>query len=329
MKAAVCRKYGSTRALQLEEVECPTPRDDEVLVRVHAASMNDFDWGMVCGRPLVLRFFNGFFKPKIQIVGCDIAGRVEAVGSRVTRFTPGDDVFGDLCQSRFGGFAEYVAAPETALLKMPATMSYEQAASLPQAASLAMQGLFDYRPLTDGQKILFNGAGGGVGTLGLQIARQWDVEVTCVDSADKLDMLRELGADHVIDYRREDFTRQGRRYDLIIDAKTFRSPSAYARALERDGIYATVGGSMWRMVQILAAAPIIRRVRHRNLHIVSLQANRHLEYAIELFEAGKLKPVIDSTYDLDQVSEAMKYYLDAGHKGKVMIRVAQDVAMPA
>ncbi len=231
VKAIVLKRYGSPDVLELQDVAKPTPQAGDVLVRVHAASVNDWDWNLLQGVPRVYRVFSGLFRPKVQILGGDIAGRVEAVGSDVKAFAPGDAVYGDLCTSGFGAFAEYVCAPQASLALKPAGMSLAQAAAIPQAGMLAVQGLIDVGRIQRGQTLLLNGAGGGVGTIALQIAKLYDAVVTAVDKPGKLEMLRALGADKVIDYLHTDFTKSGARYDLILDVKTNRSPFAYARAL--------------------------------------------------------------------------------------------------
>ena len=229
MKAIVYTKYGGPEVLQIKEVEKPLPKDDEVLIKVHAVSINDWDLGLLHG-DFINRMLNGLRKPKRTILGSDIAGRIEAIGKNISKFKIGDEVYGDL-SGRWGGFAEYVCAPEKALALKPAAMSFEEAASIPQAAMLAVQGLIDKGKIHAGQKLLINGAGGGVGTFGVQIAKLYGIEITGVDSTVKLDMLRSMGFDHVIDYTKEDFTKNGQRYDLILDAKTNRSMFDYARAL--------------------------------------------------------------------------------------------------
>ncbi|HMJ46265.1 MAG TPA: NAD(P)-dependent alcohol dehydrogenase, partial [Ferruginibacter sp.] len=254
MKAIVYTKYGGPEVLQLKEIEKPLPKDDEVLVKVHAASINDWDWGLLRGDSLIDRLMSGLSKPKKQILGSDIAGRIETIGKNVKKFQPGDEVYGDL-SGTWGGFAEYVCAREKALALKPAGMSFQQAAAIPQAAMLAVQGLIDKGKIQAGQKLLINGAGGGVGTFAVQIAKLYGVEVTGVDSTNKLDMLRSLGFDHVIDYTREDFTKNGKCYDLVLDVKTNRSMFEYTRALCPNGIYVTVGGSMARLFQALILGP--------------------------------------------------------------------------
>jgi NADPH:quinone reductase-like Zn-dependent oxidoreductase len=322
MKAVVMERYGTPEVLELRDVATPRPNADEVLVRVHAASVNDWDGGLLQGAPFLIRILNGLFTPKVQIIGCDIAGHVEAVGENVKAFQPGDEVYGDLSMSGFGAFAEYACAPEACLEHKPPGMTFEQAAAIPQAGMLAVQGLIDVGRIRSGQKLLLNGAGGGVGTFALQIAKLYDVEVTAVDKAGKLDMLRAMGADHVIDYLKEDFTRHGKCYDLILDVKTNRSPFAYARALNPNGTYATVGGNIPRLLQALVLGPLISRLSNKHLRIVTLKPNKDLAYMNELFEAGKLVPVIDRPYKLADVHEALRLFGTGDHKGKIIITMA-------
>jgi NADPH:quinone reductase-like Zn-dependent oxidoreductase len=318
MKAVVYEKYGSPDVLEVREVEKPAPKDDEVLVRIHAVSINDWDWALLPGTPLVTRLMSGLFSPRQTILGCDIAGRIEAIGKNVKRFKPGDEVFGDL-SPRFGGFAEYACAPETSLALKPPAMSFVEAAAIPQAAMLAVQGLLDRGGIQSGQKVLINGAGGGVGTFALQIAKLYGVEVTGVDSSAKLDFMRSLGFDKVIDYTQEDFTRSGIHYDLILDVKTNRSVFDYARALSPNGTYVTVGGSLLRLLQVVFLAPLISLVSRKAMRLVVLKQNKDLAYMSELFEAGKVKPVIDKLRKLSEVTEAMRYFGAGRHKGKVVI----------
>lgn len=324
MKAIVFTKYGSPDVLELKEVEKPVPGDKEILVKVHAASINDWDWGLLHGKPFVNRLMYGLFKPKIPIPGCDIAGQVEAVGRNVKQFQPGDEVFGDLSGNRFGAFAGYVCAREDDLeLKSPG-MTFDEAAAVPQAATLALQGLLDRGQIRSGQKLLTNGAGGGVGTFAVQIAKLYDVELTGVDSFGKLDMLRSMGFDHVIDYTREDFTKSGRRYDLILDVKTNRPISNYVRVLSPNGTYVTVGGSMVRLFQALLLGPWISMTRKKNIRIVALKQNKDLAYMNELHETGKVVPVIDRRFPLSEAAEALRYYGEGHHKGKVVITLERN-----
>jgi len=321
MKAVIMDSYGTPDVLELRDVAKPTPKADQVLVRVLAASVNDWDWALLRGAP-VNRLLSGLFRPRVHILGCDIAGRVEAVGGGVTAFRPGDEVYGDLSSSGFGAFAEYVCAPETGLAHKPAGMTFEQAAAIPQAGMLAVQGLIDVGLIKSGQKVLLNGAGGGVGTFALQIARLYGVEVTVVDKPGKLDVLRAMGADHVIDYLKEDFTKGGKRYDLILDVKTTRSPFAYARALTPNGTYVTVGGSMPRLLQTLVLGPLLARLYHKHVRIVGLKPNKDLAYMNQLFEAGDLQPVMDGSYKLSDLPEALRFFGTGDHKGKIIVTMA-------
>ncbi|HEX2443912.1 MAG TPA: NAD(P)-dependent alcohol dehydrogenase [Vicinamibacterales bacterium] len=320
MKAVVLKRYGGLDALELKDLPTPRPNAGQVLVRVHASSINDWDWEVIRGRSLVVRMLHGLFTPKVPIIGCDIAGRVEAVGEGVKRLRVGDEVYGDLCMQGFGAFAELACASEAELALKPAGMTFEQAAAIPQAGMLAVQGLIDVGKIQPGQKVLLNGAGGGVGTFALQIAKRlYDADVTVVDRADKLDALRALGADRVVDYREEDFTRSGGPYDLILDVKTNRSPFAYARALKPEGIYATVGGNIPRLIQTAIVGPLISRLSNRHVRVVGLKPNKDLLYMNGLFEAGQLAPVIDRHYTLADIADAFRRFGAADHKGKIVI----------
>jgi NADPH:quinone reductase-like Zn-dependent oxidoreductase len=322
MKAVVYERYGTPDVLELREVEKPTPGDDEVLVEVCAVSINDWDWQLLDGTSFVNRLMFGILGPKRRILGSDVAGRVAAVGRQATRFQVGDEVFGDL-SGRWGGFAEYVCAPESALAPKPPGMTFAEAAAIPQAAMLAVQGLQGGGEIQPGAKILINGGGGGVGTFAVQIAKLYGAELTGVDSSAKLELLRSLGYDEVIDYTREDFTRQGREYDLILDVKTNRSVFDYVRALSPGGAYVTVGGSMTRLLQAAILGPVIRVITHKRVRVVALKPNRDLGYVSELFEAGKVKPVVDGVWGLGEVREAMRYFGSGRHEGKVVITLDQ------
>ncbi len=321
MKAIVFTKYRPPDVLEFKEVEKPTPRDDEVLIKVHAASVNDWDWCLVRGKPFFIRLLCGLLKPKIQIPGVDIAGQVEAVGRNVKKFQPGDEVYGDISECGFGGFAEYVCAHENALALKPASMTFAEAAAIPHAAMLAIQGLRDKGQIQPGQKLLINGAGGGVGTFGVQLAKLIGAEVTGVDSSGKLDMMRSIGFDHTIDYTQEDFTKNGQCYDLILDTKTNRSIFDYTRALSPNGIYVTVGGSTARLFQALFLGPWISMFSKKNIRIVGLKPNKDLDHMNELFEAGKVKPVIDGPYKLSEVPEAIRRFGEGSHKGKIVVTI--------
>lgn len=331
MKALVREGYGSLDVLHVRDVDRPAPKAHEVLVHVQAASINDFDFMLIERPALLFRLIGHIVRavtpnasPLPAIPGCDVAGIVASVGSRVERFRAGDAVYGDVSRmggGGFGGFAEYVCAPEQALAPKPATMTFEQAAALPQAGQLAVQGLFARGPLQPGWKILINGAGGGVGTIGVQLAKQHGVEVTGVDRASKLEMMRRIGFDHVIDYEREDFTKNGTRYDLILDTRTNRSSFAYLRSLTPDGAYVTVGGDTARLFRIFVAGWFFRLLGRRKLIVIALKQNKDLVYLSERFEAGQLTPVIDRTYTLSDARDALRYFQSANHKGKVIITV--------
>ncbi len=321
MKAIVLNRYGPPEALSYQEVERPVPGEHEALVEVHASAANDWELGLMRGKPLFMRSFVGVFRPKVRIMGCDVAGRVEAVGPKVTRFTEGDEVYGDLSGAGFGAFAEYVCAPERALERKPSNVTFEEAATIPHAAGLALQGLRDIGQLRDGQRLLINGAGGGVGTIGIQYSKLLRTEVTGVDSGLKLDFMRSLGCDHVIDYEKEDFTESPPRYDLILDAKTTRSPSRYARALRDGGTYVTVGGSMSRVFQVMLLAPWFARAGNKRLRVLGLKPNEGLADVTEWVEEGKIVPSIGVRYSLSEVPAALRAYEQSRHTGRIVISV--------
>lgn len=323
MKALFIRKYGSPDFLEIQDVEKPSPADDQVLIKVKAVSVNDWDWALLHGSPFVPnRFMAGLFKPRI-IIGSDIAGVVEAIGSAVSSYKSGDEVYGDLSGCGFGGFAEYVCAPQSAVRFKSPNMSFEQAAAIPQAGMLALEGVTAGGQLKPGQNILINGAGGGVGSIAIQLLKLQDLEVTGVDSAAKLDVMRLWGFDHVIDYQTENFTRNGHRYDLIIDVKTDRSPADYERALAPNGVYATVGGQLSKLLMIALSGLRLNRARDKELRVIGLQTNRELPYFNELFEAGKFKPVIDTEFEFtdNDVRNAFHHFDAAAHKGKIVVRI--------
>lgn len=325
MKAIVFHEYGLPDVLKLEEVEKPVPRDNQVLIKVHAASVNDWDWGLLRGTPFANRTMFGLFKPKkVKILGLDVAGRIEAVGENAKQFQPGDEVFGDLSGCGFGGFAEYVCAPENALLPKPPGMSFEQAAATPQAALLALQGLQFKGRIQNGQKVLINGAGGGAGTFAVQIAKSMGAEVTGVDSTAKLDMLRTLGAAHVVDYTQEDFTRNGQLYDLILDTAAHHSFFDYKRALGPNGIYAVVGGSTAVILQTVLLGSLFSIFGSSKMGLVLHKPNKGLALFVELFEAGKVVPIIDRRYPLGEVPDALRYFGEGRAIGKLVITLQQD-----
>ena len=317
MKAIVYDKYGSPDVLRMEDIKRPIPTENEVLVKIYAVSINSWDWDMLTGKPFEYRFFSGLFKPKDKrLHGCDIAGQVEDVGKNVKDFHVGDDVFGDLSEDGWGAFAEYICAPANNLTLKPSGMTFEEAACLSHGGNLAVQGLMDFGKIKSGQKVLINGGGGSTGTLAIQIAKQFDVEVTAVDHTVKLDMMLNLGADHVIDYTKEDFTQKGRKYDLVFDVKTNRSILNYRRALRPDGIYVTVGGKTSGILQVVFFGKLFKTC---TMCLVTYKANKDLNYLTDLFEAGRLKPVIDKCFPLEETPDAFRYFGTGYFKGKVVV----------
>jgi NADPH:quinone reductase-like Zn-dependent oxidoreductase len=325
MKAIVYTEYGSPDVLQFKDVEKPTPKEDEVLIKVHAASLNAADLHYLRADPFLIRPTSGLLKPKNTFLGADVAGRIEAVGRTVTQFKPGDEVFGDLSESGRGTFAEYVCASENALALKPANLSFEEAAAVPLAAVTALQGLRSKGQIQPGQKVLINGASGGVGMFAVQIAKALGAEVTAVCSTRHLDLVRSIGADHVIDYTKEDFTQNGHRYDLILAANGYHSISDYRRVLTPQGTYVTTGGSMAQMSQAILQGRWISMTGSQKMSNMLARPNKQdLAFMKELLESGKVKPVIDRFYPLSQVADAIRY-LEEGHaQGKVVITVAQN-----
>ena len=323
MEAIVYTKYGSPDVLELKEVEKPTSKDNEVLIKVHAVSINSRDWRRMRANPFFIRLMaGGFLKPKNTILGSDMAGRVEAVGSNVKQFLPGDEVFGVL--SRYGGstFAEYVCAGENEIALKPANLTFEQAAAVPLAAMTALQGLRDKGKIQPGQKVLIQGASGGVGAFAVQIAKSFGAEVTGVCSTRNLEMVRSLGADHVIDYTKEDFTQNGQQYDLILAVNGYHPISDYLHALKPEGTYVVAGGSMFQLFQAASNGKRISKTGGRETYVVSLEHNKKdLIFIKELLESGKIMPVIDRCYPLSKTPEAFWYFEKVHPKGKVVISV--------
>ena len=321
MKAWVHEKYGPPEVLQLKEVAKPIPKDNEVLIKIHAASLNAADLEYLRGTPIVR--IVAVRKPKYKILGSDIAGRIESVGKNVKKYQPGDNIFVDLSVCGFGAFAEYACVPWKALVLKPDSITYEDAATLPQAAILALQGLRDKRQIQPGHKVLINGAGGGVGTFAVQIAKYFGAEVTGVDNANKLDMVRSLGADHVIDYKKEDFTRSGLRYDLILDVIVHRSILDYRRSLNPKGNLVMIGGSVARMFHIGFLGLVISLFGSKRMNILMWKPNKKEDslFLTDLLDSGKVVPIIDKRYPLSKVPEALQY-LEEGHaQGKVVINM--------
>jgi NADPH:quinone reductase-like Zn-dependent oxidoreductase len=331
MKAMVNMIYGPPDVLELTAVEEPIPRDDEALVKVYAASVNPADWHLLRGEPYVARLQLGLRRPKYRVLGCDVAGYVEAVGKNVAMLQKGDEVFGSPFMHGFGAFAERVSIPEDLLAPKPANLSFEQAAAVPLAASTALQGLRDHGGIEPGHKVLIIGASGGVGTFAVQIAKYFGAEVTGVCSTRNVELVRSLGADHVVDYTQEDFARSGQRYDLIFQLAGTRSPSDCRRVLTSKGTLVQISGDSdgrWlgpvdRIIKALVLSPFVSQ----KVASFTVEPNRDdLRFLKQLLEAGKLTPVIDRTYPLAEVPEAIRY-LEEGHaRGKVVITVPREEA---
>jgi NADPH:quinone reductase-like Zn-dependent oxidoreductase len=319
MRAIVYAEYGPPDVLRFTEVATPTPKDDEVLIRVRAASVNPLDWRLMRGKPALVRLMTGGLrKPRLTRPGVDVAGQVEAVGRNVTQFKPGDEVFG-VCR---GALADYACATEDGLALKPANISFEEAAAVPVAALSALQGLRDKGRIQRGHKVLVDGASGGVGTFAIQIAKSFGAEVTAVCSTRNLDTARSIGADHVIDYTREDFTQGGRRYDLIIAANAYHSIFDYRRALNRAGTYVLVGGGGTQILQAMLLGPLLSLIgRKRFRFYIAKPSKTDLVLLRNSLAAGQIVTVIDRRYPLSEAAEAVRY-LEEGHaRGKVVITV--------
>lgn len=320
MKAVVRQTYGPPDVLHLADVPTPRLRDGDVLVRVQAASANAADWHLLRGTPFPFRLVAGLRTPKFKIIGADIAGHVEAVGQNVTQFRPGDAVFGELSRCGFGAYAELAAAPETALALKPANMSFEEAATLPTAGCTALQGLRKGR-IQRAQRVLINGASGGVGTFAVQIAKSFGTEVTAVCSTRNVDMVRSIGADHVIDYTKDDFATNGERYDLIMATNGDRSIWDYKRALAARGSYAMTGGSNRQLTDALLFGPLLSIGRQKFGNVLMKPNQADLLVLKELCETERVRPVIDRRFPLSEVSSAVRYLEDGHARGKVVVTV--------
>jgi len=322
MKAIVYKKYGSPDVLQMEDAEKPAPDENQVLIKVHATSINAGDYRTMRADPFLIRLMSGLLKPKEPRLGWDIAGRVETVGENVKQFRSGDEVFG--CVN--GAFAEYVLAKEDHLALKPANKSFEEVAALPVAALTALQGLRDAGGIRPGQKVLIQGASGGVGMFAVQLAKSFGAEVTAVCSTRNLNMARSIGADHVIDYTKEDFTRNGQRYDLILAVNGYHPLSAYKRALCPQGIYICAGGAMPQFLQAILLGPLMSRKGGKKMGSMGIAKvnQKDLVYLRELLEAGKIAPVIDRHYPLSEIAEAFRYLEDTHAQGKVVITVEEE-----
>lgn len=321
MKAIILENYGLPVDLVIGDVAQPVPKDTEVLVKVHAASINDWDWGLVRGKPFIIRLFFGLRKPEITIPGVDVSGTIEAVGKNVSSFNIGDEIYCDLSECGFGAFADYVCVPEEMVSSKPSNLSHNDAAALPHAGTLAFQGLVDKGMVKSGQRVLINGAGGGVGTLGIQILKSYDVHVTGVDSGEKLDLMTSLGFDSVMNYKKVDFTATGEKYDLILDTKSNRSVLKYARTLKKNGRYITVGGEMVRLLEIVVLGSLISLFTNKKLSVLNLTPNKGLNQISKLVEEGQISPVIDGPYRFDEIPKLIQYLGEGNQKGKIIVEM--------
>jgi NADPH:quinone reductase-like Zn-dependent oxidoreductase len=319
MKAIICPKFGPPDILKLEEVETPIPRENDVLVKIQASSLNSMDVEILRGK--MQPFMR---KPRFKILGTDIAGKVHEIGKNVKKFQKGDEVFGDTSLVSYGAFAEYVCVPEEILRLKPENLTFEEAATIPQSAVAALQGLRDKRQILrfkPGHKVLINGAGGGMGSFAVQIAKYFGAEVTGVDNSEKMDMLHSIGADHIIDYTQEDFTKSGKQYDLIIDMQAHHSIFKYKRCLNPKGVYKMVGGSGKAILQVFFLGPFVSLFGSKKMSIAVWRPNKEEDVSLilELLKNGNVVPVIDKSYPLIRVVDAFKYFEAGHHKGKIVI----------
>lgn len=319
MKSILFHKYGIADELEFKEVSKPTCGSDEVLIKIHAASVNDWDWGLLRGKPFINKLLFGIFKPKVKTLGLDIAGVVELAGSKVSKFKVGDEVLGDISGYQWGGFAEYVCVKESFLeLKSP-NITFQEAAAIPQAGVLAIQGFKDYMNVTKGKHILINGAGGGCGTFAIQIAKNLGMQVTGVDTSSKFETMLSLGADEVIDYRKDDFTEKEAHYDIILDFAGHHPLLHYKRALTEDGMYLLVGGSSSLIIKCILLGPILSLFGSQKMTILVHETNKYLDELIKLTQEDQLTVVIDRIFELPKVPQALEYFGTGKAKGKIVI----------
>lgn len=326
MKAVIYTAYGTPNVLQVTEIEKPTPKDDEVLIKIQATAVNFADWALLTGSPFLIRLTEGFPKPKHPILGSDVAGQVAAVGKDVTQFQVGDRVFGDLSGQGRGGLAEYVCAQESAVARIPENVSYVHAAAVPMAAVTALQGIRDAGQIQAGQKVLINGASGGVGSFAVQIAKAYDTEVTAVCSTGKMEMVRSIGADHAIDYTKENFTENGKRYDLIVGVNGYHPLGHYKRVLAPNGTYVCAGGTMPQIFQAILLGPLLSMGGNKKLKSMGVAhpSQDDLQFMADLVATGKVTPVIDTYYLLDEAVKAFEHLGKKSAKGKIIITMEDE-----
>lgn len=328
MQGAVLRRYAEPSALEVNTIPQPTLHAGEVLVKVHASSVNDWDWALVRGSPFYIRLLCGFLRPNVRIPGTDVAGVVVAVGAGVTRFVRGDRVYGDLSEAGFGAFAQYVCVPESAIALQPAGLTHAQAAALPHAGLLALQSIALYQKDVRGKTVLVNGAGGGMGSLSVQLLRHAGAaRVVGVDHGSKRALLLHLGCDTALDYTQQDFTLRGEHFDLVIDAKSTRSPWHYLRALAPDGCYITVGGAPGKLLLLALLAPLLRRVNSKRLKILALKPNQGLATLSDYCQQGALTPVLGDRYPLERCAQALTLFGSGLHQGKVIIDIVPEAPL--
>lgn len=322
MKAIICEAYGPPeKVVRITERPTPSAKDNEVLIKINATAVNDYDWSLALGKPYLIRLMFGLLKPKQGLLGMELSGTIVALGAKATKFKIGGAVMGDTSEYGFGTFSEYISINEKAVIPKPQALSFEEAAAIPHASCLALQALRDIGQIQEGQKILINGGGGGVGTIGLQLAKLYNCEVTGVDSQEKLAMMTSLGYDHVIDYKKVNFTRAGETYDLILDCKTNKAALSYLKALKPNGKYVTIGGKLSGLLKVLLWGKIIPLFSSKKLKVLALKSNFGLEYICELLEQGKIKCQIDGPYPLEDAVRLIQYFGDGKHKGKIVMNI--------
>ena len=320
MKAIICEAYGPPeKVVRITEVPTPSPEDHEILIKIHATTVNDYDWSLVRGKPYMYRLMFGMFKPKHGLLGMELSGTVVALGAIATKFKIGDAVMGDIADYGFGTLAEYIGIDEKAVIQKPKALSFEEAAAIPHASCLALQALRDIGQLKAGQNILINGGGGGVGTIGLQLAKLNNCEVTGVDSEDKLGMMTSLGFDHVMDYKKVNFTKTGERYDLILDCKSNKASLTYLKALNTHGRYVSIGGKPYHLIGLLLWGKLVPLFSTKRLKVLALKSNIGLDYICELIEQGKIMCQIDGPYPLEDAGRLIQYFGEGRHKGKIVM----------
>ncbi|MCP9768587.1 NAD(P)-dependent alcohol dehydrogenase [Lacihabitans sp. LS3-19] len=322
MKAIKFEKYGSPeKVLRISEVDKPEPKENEVLVKVYATTINDYDWSLVRGKPYLYRLMFGFTKPKNPIPGMELAGIIEKIGSKVKMFKVGDAVFGDISQYGFSSFADFCCVDERALLKKPDYLSMEEAAAIPHALGLAFQAFKQIGGIKDGQKILINGAGGGVGSFAIQLVKMHNCNVTGVDSANKIERLKKLGFDNVIDYKKENFTKNGEKYDVVLDCKTNKPAYSFLRSLSSGGKYITIGGEINNLIMVFVLGKIISLFSSKQLKVLALKPNYGIAEVLELIKENRLKTQIDGPYKFEEIPKLIQYFGNGKHNGKIVVKL--------